>query len=95
MLGRRDDLLQPVGPIVYLLRIGRVTQVGVRSEENSGLAGLLDFIHPNILEFFLGLSSERQRDQLVILTVSPEDGSGSCWRSEKLPETRQTSQSRE
>ena len=95
MLGRRDDLLQPVDPIVYLLRVCRVTQVGVCFEENPGLAGLLGFIHPKILDFFLGQSSERQWDQWITFTVSPEDGSVSCWRSEKLPKTCQTSQSRE
>ena len=87
----RNDFFQPVGPIVYFLHVGRMTQVGVCSEENARLAGLLGFINPNVLELLLGQFSERQWDQLIILTVSPEDGSGSCRRPEKLPKTCQTS----
>ena len=52
-----------------------MTQVGVCTEENSSLAGFLSFIHPNFYELFLGQFPERQRDQWIIHTVSPEDGS--------------------
>ena len=72
-----------------------MTQMGVCVEKNSRFPGFFGFIHSNILELFLGQLPERQRNQRVILTMSPEDRSSSCWRFEKLTKMCQTSQSPE
>lgn len=61
-----------------------MTQVGVCFEGNSSIAELLGFFHSNLPELLLGEFSERQRDQRVFLTVSPEDGNRGCRRFEKL-----------
>ena len=91
LLVRRDDFFQPVGPILYLLGVGRMTQVGVCFEGNSSIAKLLGFFHSDLPELFLGEFSERQRDQWVFLTVSPEDRNRGCRRFEKLSKACQTS----
>ena len=53
LLVRRDNFPQPIGPIVYHPHVGRMTQVGVCFEGNSGLARLLGFFHSDPLKLFL------------------------------------------
>ena len=68
-----------------------MTQVGVCVEGNSRVAGRLGFFHPDLPEFFFGQLPELQRDQRVVLAVSPEDGNSRCMRFENLQKTHQTS----
>ena len=66
-------LIHPVFPNILCLWFGgmtlfnRLVQSFICVDENPGIAGRLDFLHPNLLELFLGQLSERQRNQLVIL----------------------------